>query len=199
MPYRCQKCLNIFKTLTLYNKHAVADGACKVEKIEAAKPATAPVVAKPASAPVVAKPATVQAVAKLISTPVGLKREVEFSNEGRDKFKKIKSQIEIDNKVGANKIIADTYVNENKVRTFNPTTLINNSYSSIILSKNTFSCTKCSKMFETKHELEEHTEDDHERSCAECEDDFSWPDPSHECYFTKYKLRMIAGDIMPAF
>ena len=43
------------------------------------------------------------------------------------------------------------------------------------------------------------TEREGERLCEECEDDFSWPDSSHHCYYTQYKLRYIAGDIVPAF
>ena len=38
----------------------------------------------------------------------------------------------------------------------------------------------CSKKFETKSNLAEHVNDDHERSCAECEDDFSCLEPSHD-------------------
>ena len=43
------------------------------------------------------------------------------------------------------------------------------------------------------------TERERERLCEECEDGFSWPDSSHHCYYTQYKLRYIAGDIVPAF
>ena len=43
------------------------------------------------------------------------------------------------------------------------------------------------------------TEREGERLCEECEDGFSWPDSSHHCYYTQYKLRYIAGDIVPAF
>ena len=43
------------------------------------------------------------------------------------------------------------------------------------------------------------TEPERERFCEECEDGFSWPDSSHQCYYTQYKLRFIAGDIVPAF
>ena len=32
MPYRCQKCMNTYKTLTLYNKHS---GDCRTIKTEA--------------------------------------------------------------------------------------------------------------------------------------------------------------------
>ena len=42
-------------------------------------------------------------------------------------------------------------------------------------------------------------ERERERLCEECEDGFSWPDSSHHCYYTQYKLRYIAGDIVPAF
>ena len=43
------------------------------------------------------------------------------------------------------------------------------------------------------------TEGERERFCEECEDGFSWPDSSHDCYYTQYELRYIAGDIVPAF
>ena len=35
--------------------------------------------------------------------------------------------------------------------------------------------------------------------CDECEDDFAWPAPDHMCYYTKYQLRRLRGDIIPAF
>ena len=93
-----------------------------------------------------------------------------------------------------------TSLNRRKIKSFTPTSSSSTkSYSRITLPRETFPCQQCSKKFETKSKLNEHVDDDHERSCAECEDDFSWPDPSHECYFTKYKLRMVAGDIMPAY
>ena len=209
MPYRCQKCLNTFKTLTLYNKHATGPaGACNVEKIEVAKPVIAPVVAKPAIPTVPAK------------------RESEGGLMGRNEHKKVKSykEVDADEKDRADQIIAEALgddsdhdpdynpkgekvddddiglsLNKRKMKTFTPTSSSSTkSYSRITLPIETFPCAKCSKKFETKSKLNEHA-DEHERSCAECEDDFSWPDPSHECYFTKYKLRMLAGDIMPAF
>ena len=40
-------------------------------------------------------------------------------------------------------------------------------------------------------------DDDHKRSCAECEDNFGCPDPSHECYFTKYKI-ILMKMVLPA-
>ena len=48
-------------------------------------------------------------------------------------------------------------------------------------------------------EREKEREKERERLCEECEDGFSWPDSSHQCYYTQYKLRYIAGDIVPAF
>ena len=47
MPYRCQQCMNTFKTLTLYNKHAASgpNGGCNVEVIEVAKPSTVTTIA----------------------------------------------------------------------------------------------------------------------------------------------------------
>ena len=219
MPYRCQKCLNTFKTLTLYNKHATGPaGACNVVKIEVAKPVLAPVVAKPGT--------TAPAVAKASIAQVGLKREgaADYGSRGERKKTKSYKEVDVDAKDRAEQIIAealgddsdhdpdynpkgdkeddedaDLNVNRSKIRTFTPTASINKSYSRIIVPSSAFSCTKCNKKFETVARLDEHVEDEHERSCAVCEDDFSWPDASHECYFTKYKLRMVAGDIMPAF
>ena len=177
MPYRCQKCLNTFKTLTLYNKHATGPaGACNVEKIEVAKPVIAPVVAKPAIPIVQAK----------------RESEGDLVVVGRNEHKKVKSykEVDADEKNRADQI---------PMKTFTPTSSSSSKpYSRITLPRETFPCAKCSKKFETKSKLNEHV-DEHERSCTECEDDFSWPDPSHECYFTKYKLRMVAGDIMPAY
>jgi hypothetical protein len=210
MPYRCQKCLNTFKTLTLYNKHAAGPaGACNVEKIEVAKPVIAPAGVKPAIPTVTAK------------------REFKGDLGGRSEQKKVKSYKEVnaDAKDRADQIIdealgddsdhdpeynpkgekeddddIDMSLKKRKIKIFTPTSSSSTkSYSRITLPREPFPCPKCSKKFETKSKLAEHVDDDHERSCAECEDDFSWPDPSHECYFTKYKLRMLAGDIMPDY
>merc|ERR1712059_198383 len=77
---------------------------------------------------------------------------------------------------------------------------IMNSYSRPV--QETFSCDKCTAKSDSQARLEKHGETVHgeeSRRCAVCEDDFSWPDPEHECYFTKYKLRLLAGDIVPAF
>ena len=46
---------------------------------------------------------------------------------------------------------------------------------------------------------ESEPEREREKLCEECEDGFSWPDSTHHCYYTQYKLRYIAGDIVPAF
>ena len=202
MPYRCQKCLNTFKSLPLYNKHATGPGgACNVEKIEVAKP---------------------------VGTPVALKREPVDDQRSRSERKKLKSYRETNSgfEDKADQVLADALgddsdcdpdynpkndkeddddkdivINKKKLKISTPTaTSRTKSYTRITIPKTTFPCPKCNKIFETKTKLDEHVSDDHEeRSCAECEDDFFWPDPSHECYFTKYKLRMLAGDIVPAF
>ena len=63
-----------------------------------------------------------------------------------------------------------------------------------------FSCTKCAGKFDSRQELEQHEGAEHEEAqCAECEDDFSWPAADHQCYYTRYQLRSIRGDIVPAF
>ena len=84
MPYRCQKCLNTFKTLTLYNKHATGPaGACKVDKIVVAKP---------------------------VSTPVAVKREAQVDDpRSRSERKKVRSYKETDgdSEDKVNKILAE--------------------------------------------------------------------------------------------
>ena len=63
-----------------------------------------------------------------------------------------------------------------------------------------FPCPKCPGKFDSKEQLGDHDRIEHEeRQCEECEDDFSWPDGEHQCYYTKYQLRSIRGDIVPAF
>ena len=63
-----------------------------------------------------------------------------------------------------------------------------------------FTCAKCPGKYDTRSELEEHDKVDHEeKRCEDCEDDFSWPDAEHQCYYTKYQLRSLRGDIVPAF
>ena len=248
MPYRCQKCMNTFKTLTLYNKHATGpSGSCNVDKIQVAKPVVASAVPKtsitiskpsyvvskpssvahkPSSTVIVAKPSIGSVGAKPSVANTGLKRLIEIDHGSRSERKKIRNykETDVDEKDIADQIIADALgedsdhdpdynpkgdkeddedvdlpVNRNKTRTFTQIVGGSNLYSKVILPRDTFNCTKCSKKFDSKNKLNEHFEDVHERSCAECEDDFAWPDPSHECYFTKYKLRMVAGDIMPSY
>ena len=152
MPYRCQKCLNTFKTLTLYNKHATGPaGACNVVKIEVAKPILAPVVAKPGT--------TAPAVAKASIAQVGLKREgaADYGSRGERKKTKSYKEVDVDAKDRAEQIIAealgddsdhdpdynpkgdkeddedaDLNVKRSKIRTFTPTAPGNKSYSRII-------------------------------------------------------------------
>jgi len=63
-----------------------------------------------------------------------------------------------------------------------------------------FKCNECSSVFVAKIQLEEHMMTAHDMTdCAECADDFNWPDPNHKCYFTNNLLRLVAGDIIPSF
>eukprot|EP00092_Neocalanus_flemingeri_P040552 GFUD01044158.1.p1 GENE.GFUD01044158.1~~GFUD01044158.1.p1 ORF type:complete len:227 (-),score=57.12 GFUD01044158.1:130-744(-) len=204
MPYRCQKCLNTFKTLPLYNKHATGPaGTCNVKQVVVAKPVTA---------------------------PVTLKREAAVEDpRSRSERKKVRSYREADGDSvdKADQILAealgddsdcdpdynprgdkeddddiDLGVNKKKLNSFTPTVAsTTKSYTRITtFPKETFPCRKCNKKFETKTKMNEHVNEEHEdQTCVECEDDFFWPDASHECYYAKYKLRMLAGDIVPAF
>ena len=47
-------------------------------------------------------------------------------------------------------------------------------------------CDFCPQMFDAREKLEVHTKEAHE-SCESCEDEFSWPEPGHQCYYTKTK------------
>ena len=49
-------------------------------------------------------------------------------------------------------------------------------------------CTECTSTFEEQSLLVKHEAKVH-RSCEVCEDDFSWVEASHECYYTRNKLR----------
>ena len=63
-----------------------------------------------------------------------------------------------------------------------------------------YRCFECDSAFDTKTNLETHMREGHkDKFCDECEDEFSWPDESHDCYYTRYSLRYIAGDIVPSF
>lgn len=63
-----------------------------------------------------------------------------------------------------------------------------------------YRCIDCDAAFDTKANLEVHANEVHtDTFCEECEDDFMWPDENHDCYYTRYKLRYISGDIVPAF
>ena len=63
-----------------------------------------------------------------------------------------------------------------------------------------FRCFECDAAFDTKTSLEIHVREGHkDKFCDECEDDFTWPEESHDCYYTRYQLRYISGDIVPTF
>merc|ERR1719427_100753 len=53
-----------------------------------------------------------------------------------------------------------------------------------------FPCTSCDKVFDMKQRLMTHDKAFH-HSCDVCEDEFSWPEPGHSCYYTKNNIRPV--------
>jgi len=53
-----------------------------------------------------------------------------------------------------------------------------------------FPCTSCDKVFDMKQRLMTHDKTFH-HSCDVCEDEFSWPEPGHSCYYTKNNIRPV--------
>ena len=51
-----------------------------------------------------------------------------------------------------------------------------------------FPCDSCDKVFDMKQRLMSHQKALHQ-SCDVCEDEFSWPEPGHSCYYTKNNVR----------
>ena len=50
-----------------------------------------------------------------------------------------------------------------------------------------FPCRFCSSVLDSQESHDEHQVSVH-GSCEECEDEFSWPEPGHKCYFTNNKI-----------
>ena len=50
-----------------------------------------------------------------------------------------------------------------------------------------FPCKLCSVVLDSQERHDEHQVSVHGR-CEECEDEFSWPEPGHKCYFTNNKI-----------
>ena len=57
-----------------------------------------------------------------------------------------------------------------------------------IVKAHSHRCTQCTSTFEEQSLLVKHEAKVH-RSCEVCEDEFSWAEASHECYYTRNKLR----------
>jgi len=57
-----------------------------------------------------------------------------------------------------------------------------------IQKEHSFKCTKCDGTFELEGSLVEHEKEKHS-SCETCEDEFSWAEPGHSCYYTKNNIR----------
>jgi len=48
----------------------------------------------------------------------------------------------------------------------------------------------CGKVFDMRQRLAAHDKASHQ-SCDVCEDDFSWPEPGHSCYYTKNNIKPV--------
>jgi len=48
----------------------------------------------------------------------------------------------------------------------------------------------CGKVFDMRQRLATHDKASHQ-SCDVCEDDFSWPEPGHSCYYTKNNIKPV--------
>ena len=53
-----------------------------------------------------------------------------------------------------------------------------------------FPCGSCNKVFDMRQRLATHDKAAHQ-SCDVCEDEFSWPEPGHACYYTKNNIRPV--------
>ena len=172
MPYRCQECMNTFKTLALYNKHATDCRQVKAEQGPLQRLSNSSVVIRrtledSAHAPEVKKPRLVGEV-RIVKEVTGPAAPV------------IKEETKPTSPTTG---LVDS-------KTLNPVTLV---------GFRAIKCEECGAGFDNKQSLDTHRETHKARLCDECEEDFSWPDSSHQCYYTQYKLRYISGDIIPAF
>jgi len=50
-----------------------------------------------------------------------------------------------------------------------------------------FRCPECARAFSGAEELSAHSSE--HQQCSVCEDEFSWPEPDHRCYYTRNKVR----------
>ena len=190
MPYRCQKCMNTFKTLSMYNKHAVDCKKVKPQQQQYQQQ----------------QQQRQGVVVKRTIGDTGYNNISRRTLNGKVEVRTIRSShsnndddIVIldggkDSKVGVKQEIVrplQTVVQRNS-----PTLKINPGN----IGPKLYRCHECDSAFDTKPNLETHIQENHSDSfCEECEDDFTWPDENHDCYYTRYQLRYISGDIVPAF
>merc|ERR1712098_406121 len=172
MPYRCPKCVNTFKTIHLYNRHAASATDCGVEQIVIARPQD--------------RGTSTQSQVKKEYEPVKMKREMDSPSTKKMKYD--------NNDVVPVRADGSEIKQEVKYSSRSHVT-----YPSIMRPVK-FPCNKCNERFDTRSQLEDHERSQHEeKRCEECEDDFSWPEAGHDCYYTRYQLRNLRGDIVPAF
>ena len=50
-----------------------------------------------------------------------------------------------------------------------------------------FPCKLCGDILDSQYNHDQHQVSVH-GSCRECEDEFSWPEPGHKCYYTEKKV-----------
>ena len=55
-----------------------------------------------------------------------------------------------------------------------------------IKDNHTFRCIYCSEVSSSEQLLDDHMKEKHHQ-CEECEDEFSWPDSDHQCFYTQNK------------
>ena len=138
MPYRCQKCMNTFKTLTLYNKHA-AGPASSCQKVEVKK-----------SGPVPSSPAATAAKRVVVQQcPADSKRQRPARDDDTDIV--ILDDSKPTEKVGSS---GRPLSSGAEVR---PYTVIN-----LNLQRQTVQCTECTATFDSKAKLEAHVKTEHE-------------------------------------
>ena len=205
--------MNTFKTLSLYNRHAVD---CKHIKGET-KVAVGSVGGRGSQV------RTVQSFGGSGSAVV--KRNFSDSGTGQNSYspqnKRINAKIEFKAYKGSSHSISNddeiTIIDNNSsvkqevkpmvsssVEVKKPYTVMNGGggFQNQFMNQGTrlFRCFECDAAFDTKGNLEVHVREGHkDKFCDECEDDFTWPDEDHDCYYTRYQLRYISGDIVPTF
>jgi len=194
MPYRCPKCVNTFKTIHLYNRHAASAKDCGVDQIVIARPQESQVTSgnnkREAGGSGWGGGGGWHQVAKKLKEdpddePVIISTSSSLSNNSSSRGSST------DYKRAQNGRFAPTGV---------PYSRNQSSMASYARVAAKIPCTKCDKKFDSKADLEKHDSKEHdENRCEECEDDFAWPGPDHDCFYTRYQLRRLRGDLIPAF